>query len=237
VFPYVPQRIQQVRIPSADQLDQLPWKHSTSGELPLKEAYEFKHHQFQELPWAKIIWNIKIRSPKSLFVWRLLHCKLRTDDNLMSRGCNIPSMCSICLKNTKITYHLFFDCPLALRLWSWLSYSVNLVFQFSSLKDIWKIVDKSWSPQCKILITATLINVLNTIWYVRNQARFNHRMIPWKLAVSMIIASSSLFGNSTSKTLNNSIRDFTILKTIFCNIHQPKPQVIKGVLWHPPLVN
>lgn len=121
--------------------------------------------------------------------------------------------------------------------WFWLSYSVNLVFQFSSLEDIWKIVDKSWSPQCKILITSSLINVLNTIWYVRNQARFNHKTIPWKSAVSMIIASFSLSGNSTSKTSNNSIRDFTILKTFFCVIHQPKPQVIKEVIWHPPLVN
>jgi len=62
------------------------------------------------------------------------------------------------------------------------------------------IVKKSWSPQCKILITATLINVLNTIWYVRNQARFNLKTIPWKSVVSMIIVSSSLSGNSTSKT-------------------------------------
>jgi len=53
----------------------------------------------------------------------------------------------------------------------------------------------------------------------------------------MIIASSSLSSNSTSKTSNNSIRDFTILKIFFCNIHQPKPQAIKEVLWHPPLVN
>ncbi|KEH18286.1 hypothetical protein MTR_8g015630 [Medicago truncatula] len=59
LFPYIPQLIQQVRIASIDQLDQLLWKHSTSGDLLLKEAYEFKHHQFQELVWVikEVLWH------------------------------------------------------------------------------------------------------------------------------------------------------------------------------------
>jgi hypothetical protein len=53
----------------------------------------------------------------------------------------------------------------------------------------------------------------------------------------MIIAKSSLSGNNISKTANNSIRDFTVLKHFNVNIHNPKAPVIKEVLWCPPLIN
>lgn len=51
----------------------------------------------------------------------------------------------------------------------------------------------------------------------------------------MIISSTSLSGNLTTKASNNSIRDFIILKKFKVTIHHPKPPQIKGVIWHPPV--
>lgn len=50
----------------------------------------------------------------------------------------------------------------------------------------------------------------------------------------MILASTSLSSNYTTKTSNNSIRDFTILKQFKVTIHHPKAPQIKEVVWHPP---
>jgi len=50
----------------------------------------------------------------------------------------------------------------------------------------------------------------------------------------MILASTSLSGNYTMKTSNNSIRDFTILKQFKVTTHHPKAPQIKEVVWHPP---
>ncbi|GAU32674.1 hypothetical protein TSUD_218510 [Trifolium subterraneum] len=51
--------------------------------------------------WAKTIWNSDIPPSKSLLVWRLMHNKVPTDENLMLRGCYMPSMCSICNNTCK----------------------------------------------------------------------------------------------------------------------------------------
>jgi hypothetical protein len=103
--------------------------------------------------------------------------------------------------------------------------------------DMWKILDLNWSPQCKLAITAALINLINTIWYARNQARFENRLINWKSAITMIIASTSLSGNNTKKVASGSIRDFIVLKHFKINIHNPSVPIVNEILWHPPLTN
>lgn len=53
----------------------------------------------------------------------------------------------------------------------------------------------------------------------------------------MIVASTSLSGNMTSKASNNSIIDFAILKAFNCTLHTPKALLSKEVIWHPPQLN
>jgi len=190
--------------------------------------------RFQDLHWAKNIWCFDIPPSNSMFMWRLMHENIPTDENLMQRGCYIPSRCSLCLMNSETSFHLFFQCPFVVRIWPWFTISIDKVLQFQSMDDIWKICDQSWSPQCKIVIKAALINLLNIIWYALNQARFNHNCITWISAINMFISSSSLSGNLTVRASNNSIKDFTILKHYKVTIHPPKTPQIKEVVWHPP---
>jgi len=60
--------IQQVSIPICSKKDQLTWKHSSTCDLLLKEAYAFKNQEFQDLHWAKAIWSKDIPPARSLFV-------------------------------------------------------------------------------------------------------------------------------------------------------------------------
>ncbi|CAJ2666578.1 unnamed protein product [Trifolium pratense] len=152
--------------------------------------------QFQDLHWAKLIWNCDIPPSKSFFLWRLMHEKVPTEENLMIRGCAIPYMCNFCCRHVESSFHIFFECDYAIKLWSWLAGCLNLVLQFTSMEDMLKLCELNWSPKCKITITAAIINLLNTIWLVGNQARFNNKFISWKSAISLIIASNSLTGNN-----------------------------------------
>jgi hypothetical protein len=229
--------VNQVSIPMELCHDSLLWQHTDSGNLDLKEAYNFKMPQYQELSWTKIVWSSDIPPSKSLMVWRLMHDKMPTDENLMIRGCTIPSMCSLCNKQVETTFHIFFQCDLAIKLWSWLAGCLNITIQFTTMEDMWKLCELNWSPQSKITLTAALINLLNTIWYVRNQARFNSNLISWRSAISLIIANTSLTGNHSKKISSNSIRDFSFLKLFNISIHHPRAPFLKEVLWHPPLMN
>ncbi|KAK2407625.1 hypothetical protein QL285_043228 [Trifolium repens] len=156
-----------------------------------------------------------------------MHEKLPTNENLMTRGCVIPSMCNFCNKHVETSFHIFFECQFAIKLWSWLAGCLNFTSQFTSMEDIWKLCDLNWSPQSKVTITAAIINLLHTIWIVRNKARFNNTNINWRSAISMIIVNTAMSGNNTSKLSSNSIRDFTLLKSFKITIHHSKSPFLK----------
>ena len=54
------------------------------------------------------------------------------------------------------------------------------------MEQIWLILDRGRSPQCKVVIKACIINLINTIWYRRNQSRFQDKLIHWKTAINMM---------------------------------------------------
>jgi hypothetical protein len=92
VYPSLSSFVSHVTIPFEHSQDRLLWKHTDNGDLQLKAAYQFILQQFHDLNWAKQIWSIDIPPSKSMFVWRLMHEKVPTDENLMIKGCFIPSM-------------------------------------------------------------------------------------------------------------------------------------------------
>jgi hypothetical protein len=163
LYPNLISIVSQVSIPSFPANDKILWKHTDDGELQLKEAYQFKLTQHQELVWAKAIWNIDIPPSKSLLVWRIMHGKVPTDENLMTRGCFIPSMCNLCNSHVETSFHIFFECSYAIKLWSWLAGCINQVIHFSTMEDMWKLCELHWSPQSKVTMTAAIVNLLNTI--------------------------------------------------------------------------
>jgi len=127
-FPSINSIVQQVTIPLQRKPDKLIWIHSSKGDLSLKDAYLHKAPSGQNIHWEKSIWSPDIPPSKSLTVWKLMHNKLPTDDNLSLRGCDFPSMCSCCFSTVETSAHLFFECLFALRLWNWLSFvpKINL---------------------------------------------------------------------------------------------------------------
>jgi hypothetical protein len=133
--------VNQATIPLVPDEDQMLWKLTDIGDLSLKEAYLFKMQHSQDLTWAKLIWNSAIPPSKSLLVWRLMYDKIPTDENLLSRGCHMPPMCSICKNQVEYTFHVFFECGFAVKTWSWLAGCLNMVIQFIAVEDIWKLCD------------------------------------------------------------------------------------------------
>ena len=111
-----------------------------------------------------------------LYVFRgLMLNKISTDDNLVLRGCCLPSMCSLCCKFPESSFHLFFECSYAARIWSQFASVINMRLVFQTVEEMWSLCNRSWNPQCKLVITATMINILNSIWYARNQVRFSNK--------------------------------------------------------------
>jgi len=82
-----------------------------------------------------------------------------------------------------------------------------------------------------------LVNILNVIWFVRNQLKYVDRLIPWQSAINLVIAYVSLPGNKTNKFAGDSISEFSIHKTFNINLHPPKAPEIREIVRQPPAVN
>jgi len=50
---------------------------------------------------------------------------------------------------TESTFHLFFRCAFAIKLWSWFATILNVTLQFNTIDDIWRIYNRQWTPHAK----------------------------------------------------------------------------------------
>jgi hypothetical protein len=132
LFPILKDLVHEVTIYLEDLPDNLLWNNSSSGDLSMKSAYEFKRHKAQIKNWAKLIWCKDVPPSKSLLVWRLMLDKVPTYDMLMPRGCCISSMCSLCNSSSESSFHSFFNCNFAFKLWCWLATLLNSTLHFQS---------------------------------------------------------------------------------------------------------
>lgn len=141
----------------------------------------------------------------------------------------------VCKSCSETTYHLFFEYAFALNLSAWFGSILNSSIQINSMDDIWIIMNKNWSPQCKMVIKACFINILNVIWFNRKQSRFQDKFLGWRPAINLIIAKVALSGNNTVKSSSISMQEFSILKACNVSVKPPRAPIIREVVWTPPL--
>ncbi|GAU15839.1 hypothetical protein TSUD_236550, partial [Trifolium subterraneum] len=125
-FPNLYNIVQNITIPLGEVEDKTVWVLNELGDLSLKCAYDYKSSPSQPVHWGKLIWNISIPPSKSLFFWRVIHNKIPTDDNLITRGQHLPSICNLCLKHSESSHHLMFECSFAYNIWRWLSFTLSV---------------------------------------------------------------------------------------------------------------
>jgi len=231
------QIIHKVTIAAQEKHDELVWNHSNTGSLTLNEAYQFKHHNFQQLDWAKAIWSTHIPPSKFLLVWRVMHDKLPSDDKLKERGCCMASICNLCGNQEESTFHLFFICSYSARIWNWLSSILQIPIQISSVEEVWNLCNRGWSPHCQLTVKAAIIFAFNAIWFYRNASRFNNKIISWRSAISTIISRVSISVGNSKLHASTSMLEFTILKALNCKINPPRSSIVKEVFWNPPILH
>lgn len=144
-YPGLAVAINQVVIPLVPNQDKQVWTKIDSGMLSFKEAFLFLNPPSQVQNWYKLIWNQSIPPSKSFLVWRLLHRRVPTDENLQSRGCVTVSMCSLCCSPAETSEHLFLSCPFVVELWNSTRSLLNCQIDLSSFKSIINVCDQGWS--------------------------------------------------------------------------------------------
>lgn len=227
--------IQQVVIPNFPAKDQLRWSSSSTGLLSFKDAFYFLSPVGPQVPWCKLLWNSCIPPSKSFILWRIMHHKMPTDENLWIRGCVVVSVCSLCGRAAESTCHLFLDCCFARRLWHSFGSMINSNINLSSFHSVLSLATRGWSSQMHDVVIASIINILWGIWHCRNQVRFQNKIINSFQAINLISANLSLSSNASTGFMSSSAMDLVIMRSLGISGHPPKAPNIKQVTWHPPI--
>jgi hypothetical protein len=118
-----------------------------------------------------------------------------TNDNLITRGCIVVSVCDLCLSHYETTHHPFLSCPFASQLWLWLGSLFSVTINCSSFSTVFQSVNGSWSAYLTNLALASFIHVLHSIWMARNGIRFNNARMNIQAAKVKILTSISMSAN------------------------------------------
>lgn len=82
-----------VSISALDNHDLFVWKSITNGMLSMKEAYKFIIKPCPLDKWISFPWSTPAYS---IIIWRYMHHKRPTDDNMHIIGFSLNSICNLC---------------------------------------------------------------------------------------------------------------------------------------------
>ncbi|XXG63643.1 hypothetical protein AAC387_Pa05g1783 [Persea americana] len=101
----------------------------------------------------------------------------------MHSGCSMASRCYSYHTDGESDLHLFFSCPLAHQLWYWLLSQVGSPpAPPLSASSVWSALAMGVdSPRMKTA-AAIFFQVINTLWFLRNEAKHRSKMLSLKKA-------------------------------------------------------
>lgn len=99
----------------------------------------------------------------ALFSWKLILDKLPTDEKTIVRGFHLPSKCSLCLKEDKTLYHLFFSCSCACNVWNWLWQMLGYNSLIACLNDCFLVMNITASAKCGLVNIVTIVSSIQAI--------------------------------------------------------------------------
>ncbi|XP_024634647.1 uncharacterized protein [Medicago truncatula] len=167
-----------------------------------------------------------------MILWRFIHGRMPTDENLRTRGCVIVSACCFCLKTVETSDHTFLQCPFAINLWNLLGGKLNYLIDCTSALSLLSCIPAHCSSQIADIFLAAVIHTVHTIWLARNNIWFSSTATTFhsaKVRIHSWVASS---GNSSiGKCLPS---DSHFLDSFAVAAHCRTVKEIIPVLWKAP---
>ena len=107
--------------------DVIQWGHLLLGTFSVKEAYAILSSRkvVHPFPIQKRIWNLLLWPKLSYFLWLLSHQRILTQDNLLKKVFQVPSICMLCNCHHETINHLLDSYSFTNTLWD----SVVVIFR------------------------------------------------------------------------------------------------------------
>lgn len=91
----------------------------------------------------------------------------------------------------------FFGYEYDRNIWSWLARKLDRGPPIDFLEGSWKVIDRSGSIECKVIVIVVVINSINYILNARNLACFQNTIKHWKSSCAVIIERNDVVSTSS----------------------------------------
>jgi len=142
------------------------WILDESGHFILKLVRTFLLEPGVSCGWGKLIWSSFILPSKSIVLWKFFHEWLPIDQHIQNKGLHICSICTLCEKHAESILHLFFKCPNALGIWSWVR-EIFPTSHFSNKDGLLPFIKSDGSP----LVSRAILVIKDLTYLVGNSSK------------------------------------------------------------------
>ena len=135
--------------------------------------------------WCKQLWTAEGPLKAKVTLWLTLNNKILTWDNLQKRGWNGPNWCALYNSNEENFSHLSNICSYADTVWK--TTCRELKFQ-GTLGTTLEYKAKAWWTDKSVCLHSAFPSLFTYgIWWARNTATFNNKMIPFEVTAALVI--------------------------------------------------
>ncbi|KAI0524788.1 hypothetical protein KFK09_004174 [Dendrobium nobile] len=166
-------------ISSIDILEEQPvitWEGSPSPPPPNKKIMASFHDNFDDVAWCKFIWHKGHALRYSCYAWMALIGKLKTSDNLITRGIMVAGHCSFCCDHLENHSHIFFECDYTFSILTDLIPVTGMFNLRPNLMQVLNFFDNmhDYSRRDKCFCYLTLATIIYFTWRERNCRIFSN---------------------------------------------------------------
>ncbi|KAI0513575.1 hypothetical protein KFK09_009600 [Dendrobium nobile] len=165
------------------------------------------------------IWHKKHALKYACFAWMAVLGKLKTADNLLIRGIEVPQLCSLCNSFAENHNHLFFACDFSFNILKFILPYVNCFLLRPTLAQVLEFFINSNCFTCleKDFCCLSVSCILYHLWRERNSRRFSDlRTNSVRLICN--ITTAIRFKISRWKNKDNLLQRFTAWQTNFLGV-------------------
>lgn len=161
------------------------------------------------------IWQFPVPPTIRVFLFLLLRNKLLTGEVMLRRNFNSTGACALCNSgNLESAYHLFFQCPYALRIWEGIQghLGMGIVIQADSVELTWSHSAAAYASRPAMRCRWQIFFSIGcwAIWQQRNSKIFENKIMRDDLLIGWIISEATLWETSNTirrrRTSNNAVQ-------------------------------
>ncbi|XP_020679888.1 uncharacterized protein LOC110097698 [Dendrobium catenatum] len=133
------------------------------------------HANLEDVAWNKFIWHKGFALRFACFTWMALLGKLKTADNLISKGIQVNAGCIFCSGHLESHSHVFFECDYSFSIMTGLFPCMNTFYLRPNIMQTFDFLSNIRSHvknECN-LCYITVAAMVYFIWRERNRRRFS----------------------------------------------------------------